>query len=1005
MFSGLSSRQLSLDWLSISLLALSLLTGCGLGTQITPQGGSAPTISYPVTAISVAVNTAMSTDTPTITGSPTSLTLSPSLPAGLSFNSTTGAISGTPTATSSQTTYTITATNSWGSATATVAITVTGVAPSNLVYPQTSLSTNVNIAITTDTPTITGSVTGYSISPSLPAGLSINSTTGAISGTPTTTSSQTTYTVTASNSYGSTTATVVISVAAAATAPSNLSYPQTYITVPVGTAITTDIPTVTGNVTSYSISPSPPPAGLNFNTALGIISGTPTAPLVQTAYTITASNSYGSTSAVVTITVTPSSTSITYPQTTLIAYVNFPIVSDVPTAPASITSFSASPALPAGLSINTATGAISGTPTTTAAQTTYTITGTGSSGSLTATVVLTVKSAVNVLLDTNHGSSISAVHAISGRLLSQDTSGHWNLWNTSTQALLASGDTTFTADMEGTVLASGVQNGIEVRSTVDGHIVRFISSLLLNPSPNTYKAWWQLATDGSYIVAGSQFGLDIWSTSTGAVVATRTGNYSSTSIYPAPTQLQIALSPNASGAIETIAIATGVSTISPAYAGTFSFWFLDGSQFVTTSATNTDIYTNASVLEHVLTLSFTPNGGYGNYLYYLTNANFNCSVQITSITSSLSSYPACNNAYGSRNTSTILTQSGTNFTVTDLTSSTLATTQYSAGNLSNVPFTFTAYDATSTAHIFIGDSHGLVLSPSDSTNFSLGAVAAVAGSNTQTVLTTANGTLYDIATSSGTVSKTASIYSSSLSITADGTLLAAYPSYNWNQQTLYVYNFPAMSIAWTQSVTGATNLDSFSLSPTGGVLLWSDDYYGSSPDPYYAYIVNLSTNTTLFGANVMWSGTRVSNPVLLATDGSKYTLNTYNLYTDCSVNIYVNNLITTAAPLNGCAVGWVDTSHVLVDNYVFTLGSGVSYSNALLYDSSGNLVATLPVPAGTILPINSSSFYMPSTNSVYSASTGAVVWTCTLTSNGLGAVSGSDIVYVSGHRVIAEPYQ
>jgi hypothetical protein len=48
---------------------------------------------------------------------------------------------------------------------------------------------------------------------------------------------------------------------------------------------------------------------------------------------------------------------------------------------------------------------------------------------------------------------------------------------------------------------------------------------------------------------------------------------------------------------------------------------------------------------------------------------------------------------------------------------------------------------------------------------------------------------------------------------------------------------------------------------------------------------------------------------------------------------------------------------------------------------------------------------MPSTNSVYSASTGAVVWTCTLTSNGLGAVSGSDIVYVSGHRVIAEPYQ
>jgi hypothetical protein len=47
-------------------------------------------------------------------------------------------------------------------------------------------------------------MTGYSISPALPAGLSINSSTGAISGTPTVTSANTSYTVTATYAGGST---------------------------------------------------------------------------------------------------------------------------------------------------------------------------------------------------------------------------------------------------------------------------------------------------------------------------------------------------------------------------------------------------------------------------------------------------------------------------------------------------------------------------------------------------------------------------------------------------------------------------------------------------------------------------------------------------------------------------------------------------------------------------------------------------------------------------------
>jgi len=67
--------------------------------------------------------------------------ISPALPTGLSFNSTTGSISGTPTTASQQTTYTITAANSSGSGTATVNMSVTSSADATLSLFQISNGT------------------------------------------------------------------------------------------------------------------------------------------------------------------------------------------------------------------------------------------------------------------------------------------------------------------------------------------------------------------------------------------------------------------------------------------------------------------------------------------------------------------------------------------------------------------------------------------------------------------------------------------------------------------------------------------------------------------------------------------------------------------------------------------------------------------------------------------------------------------------------------------------
>ncbi len=96
----------------------------------TPSSSAAPSLAAPAFTLSsstedVTVDTAATGFTITSTGGEiASFAISPAAPGGMSFNTSTGAFSGTPTATQSATTYTITATNATGSATQTFSFTV-----------------------------------------------------------------------------------------------------------------------------------------------------------------------------------------------------------------------------------------------------------------------------------------------------------------------------------------------------------------------------------------------------------------------------------------------------------------------------------------------------------------------------------------------------------------------------------------------------------------------------------------------------------------------------------------------------------------------------------------------------------------------------------------------------------------------------------------------------------------------------------------------------------------
>jgi gliding motility-associated-like protein len=261
---------------------------------------SAPTsLAYASPTTTVGYGTAGASAAPTL-AAPNVLTytISPVPPAGITIDPATGIISYANTVAPGSYPFTVTAANALGTVTAPFTLTVNALAPAALVYSTSSSTVIRGTAGTSVTPTINtgGATVTYSLTGTVPGGVTIDPASGIISYDNTVTVGNYPLTVTATNLTGSTTATYTLtinpssnnnlstlSISSGTLTPAFNSATINYVVgVPISTTSVTFTPTVSDAFASVQVNGVTTTSG-SASAGVSLISGTNNINIVVTA--------------------------------------------------------------------------------------------------------------------------------------------------------------------------------------------------------------------------------------------------------------------------------------------------------------------------------------------------------------------------------------------------------------------------------------------------------------------------------------------------------------------------------------------------------------------------------------------------------------------------------------------------------------------------------------------------------------------------------------------------
>jgi hypothetical protein len=677
-----------------------------------------------------------------------------------------------------------------------------------------------------------------------------------------------------------------------------------------------------------------------------------------------------------------------------------------------VTSWSITPALPAGLTFNATDGSISGTPAAETAAASYTVTAQNSGGSATSTLNVIVES--GLLFDLGHAVGVALLDYAGTRAFSIDIRGRWNLWNTETAARVAYSALNCSGcyeagDIAGSTLVLRTENGLQVRSATDGSVLSNI---------DTTVSWWRLASDGSYVAAGNTSAVRAWSTN-GTLLTTRPGDYSTSHAFAAPGELRLAAGPAGAGVVEKVAVATGTTTTVP-FQGEFHAWFKDGARFLTRVSNTVWVYSHDGTQQDLRILPHTQDlAGMGRW-YWTHKTTFGSQVEIYEVgVGPTVTYPIGpgDKVFPSGNTLGLLASGAPEVSVVDLSGTAPVKVDHA------IPVAYpVAYAALSGSQWLVANMRGVVSDASDTSvspkYFSLGEARSIVGRGNRVAIATSTGKIRYFDAQTKAQEGEIDFSSSKLALSDDGTKLLALASTRDGQyqpdRSIKLFELPSGTEVFHHPYAEPNYpvpMD-ITLSGSGTVFgVYFQTYNGGSPSWTYTRQVSTIAGVPIWSDTVSADNYELNEamPIHLSTDGTRIAVADRARSQSTGTNLYTNGTLSTATP--GWVAGWIDNDRMLVNKYDGEVLPGMpSYAGASIVSASGQVLSSPTLPQiGAFQTVTSDSLYVPGLNVILSLTTGDTLWSSSQTRpattvGAQGAVAGGRVVFATGTAVRAEKY-